>query len=123
MRRSKKTHYIYFLLNGKEIVYIGCSKTPETRIRVHSSNKKFTAQRVMGPYSQNFAFDQESRWIRKFTPKYNLGWLGNSGRKPITNPEEKVIQLNFYVKSKYIELVGGMERAREIAKSAIENMA
>lgn len=42
------------------------------------------------------------------------------GRKPV--PElEKTIQVQTYVKTKYIQGIGGIERAREIAKSAIEH--
>lgn len=42
------------------------------------------------------------------------------GRKPV-DPKEKVILVGFYVKNNYVQQVGGMERAREIAKESIEN--
>lgn len=42
------------------------------------------------------------------------------GRKPV-EPEEKVILVGFYTKTRYVDRVGGMERAREIAKSELEN--
>lgn len=43
-----------------------------------------------------------------------------SGRKPV-EPEEKVILVGFYIKRKYVDKVGGIERAREIAADTVEN--
>jgi hypothetical protein len=42
------------------------------------------------------------------------------GRKPV-KPEEKVILVGFYTKKAFVDNVGGMEKAREIAKHYIEN--
>lgn len=42
------------------------------------------------------------------------------GRKRI-DPKEKVILVGFYVKNNYVQQVGGMDRAREIAKESLEN--
>lgn len=42
------------------------------------------------------------------------------GRKRI-DPEEKVILVGFYVKNNYVKRVGGMSRARDIAKESVEN--
>jgi hypothetical protein len=42
------------------------------------------------------------------------------GRKPI-DPKERVILVGFYVKNSFVEQVGGMGRAREIAKESVEN--
>lgn len=41
------------------------------------------------------------------------------GRKKI-DPKEKVILVGFYVKNAYVERVGGMSRARDIAKDSVE---
>lgn len=41
------------------------------------------------------------------------------GRKPV-DPREKVVLVGFYVKNSYVQRVGGMDRAREIAKETIE---
>lgn len=45
-----------------------------------------------------------------------------SGRKPV-KPSEKVILVGFYVKKSVVDSVGGMDRAREIAKTYIESRA
>lgn len=42
------------------------------------------------------------------------------GRKPVPDAE-KTIQVQTYIKNKVIDGVGGIERAREIAKAAIEH--
>lgn len=44
----------------------------------------------------------------------------NRGRKPIPNAE-KVVQVNFYTKRSVIDNLGGMERARNLAKIHLEN--
>jgi len=44
---------------------------------------------------------------------------GKGGRKPV-EPEEKVIQVNFYTKTKYVQSIGGMDRAREFVKNQLE---
>lgn len=41
-----------------------------------------------------------------------------SGRKPVS-PEEKVILVGFYIKRKFVEGVGGISKAREIAYDAV----
>lgn len=43
-----------------------------------------------------------------------------TGRKKI-DPAEKVILVGFYTKQSNVTRVGGMERAREIAKDSVEN--
>jgi hypothetical protein len=43
-----------------------------------------------------------------------------TGRKRLPE-EEKVVLVGFYVKNEHIRRVGGMERAREIAKNTVEN--
>lgn len=42
-----------------------------------------------------------------------------TGRKRLPE-EEKVVLVGFYVKNSHIKRVGGMERAREIAKKELE---
>lgn len=41
------------------------------------------------------------------------------GRKKV-EPSEKVILVGFYTKRKFVDKVGGMDKAREIAKDSIE---
>lgn len=43
----------------------------------------------------------------------------NGGRKPI-EPAEKAILVGFYIKKKFVDLVGGKEKARQIARVAVE---
>lgn len=45
-----------------------------------------------------------------------------SGRKPVT-PAEKVILVGFYVKRKYVDILGGMDEVRTKAKEYIEGHA
>lgn len=46
----------------------------------------------------------------------------NSGRKPV-EPAERIILVGFYVKRKYVDALGGMDRVREISKLEIEGRA
>lgn len=46
----------------------------------------------------------------------------SGGRKPV-KPSEKVILVGFYTKRYIVESLGGMDRAREIAKEMIEARA
>ena len=41
------------------------------------------------------------------------------GRNPVS-PENKVIQVNFYVKQSVVDFHGGMEKARSHAKNVLE---
>jgi hypothetical protein len=43
-----------------------------------------------------------------------------TGRKKV-DPAEKVILVGFYTKQKVVNQIGGMERAREIAKNTVES--
>lgn len=45
-----------------------------------------------------------------------------SGRKRI-DPKEKMILVGFYTKKKYVDIIGGMDEARERAKIAVEVLA
>lgn len=41
------------------------------------------------------------------------------GRKKV-DPKEKVVLVGFYIKTRFIEEIGGMENARAFAKASIE---
>lgn len=43
-----------------------------------------------------------------------------SGRKPV-DPEEKIILVGFYIARKFVDRVGGISRAREIARKQVEH--
>lgn len=45
-----------------------------------------------------------------------------TGRKKV-EPSEKVILVGFYIKRKFIERVGGMEQARNLAYNHITDLA
>lgn len=45
-----------------------------------------------------------------------------SGRKPV-DPSKRVVMVGFYVQQSIIDLLGGMEKTREIAKSHVEHKA
>ena len=77
---SEKAKYlIYFLLDKKQIVYIGESQIGIARIFQHRTDKKFDdyiyiSEREL-PFLKNYYFRRyyERRWIIKFNnPKYNL---------------------------------------------------
>ena len=61
---------IYFLLDGKEIVYIGQTKNFENRLIQHS-NKNFTGYRFIECSDKKRRLLYEARWLNKFKPKYN----------------------------------------------------
>ena len=77
---SEKAKYlIYFLLDKKQIVYIGESQIGIARIFQHRTDKKFDDYIYISerefPFLKNYYFRRyyERRWIIKFkNPKYNL---------------------------------------------------
>jgi hypothetical protein len=44
----------------------------------------------------------------------------NGGRKPL-KPSERAILVGFYIKSADVDFIGGIEKAREIAKVAVQS--
>lgn len=44
------------------------------------------------------------------------------GRKPV-DPQEKVILVGFYIKKNFVDLAGGMDTVRGLAKEYIESVA
>jgi len=65
-------HCVYFLFKAKRLVYIGSTKDLQNRISQHKSNwyRAYSEFRFIvcnaGDHKK-----YESRWIHKFTPKYN----------------------------------------------------
>lgn len=117
----KETHYIYFLLRRGKVVYIGCSRNVDGRLQAHKYAKPHTKVRIMGPYPKDAAFANETRWIKKFRPVYNLGLKATFRKKK--DPSEKVIMVGFYIKRKVVERVGGMEQARKLAYNHITELS
>jgi len=76
---SKRAKYlIYFLLDKKQIVYVGESQIGIPRIFQHRATKKFddyiyVCEKEL-PFLKNYYFRRyyERRWINRFKPKYNF---------------------------------------------------
>ena len=61
---------IYFLVDGEEIVYVGCSKHALTRVANHIFNKKFDRCALL-PCTLEEMLELETRYIIKYRPRYN----------------------------------------------------
>tara|TARA_R110002020_G_scaffold449403_1_gene662661 strand:- start:42 stop:497 length:456 start_codon:yes stop_codon:yes gene_type:complete len=59
---------VYFLFCDKEIVYIGESKNPNSRIGSHARNKVFDGYRILSTNRRKY---WEKILINKYQPKYN----------------------------------------------------
>lgn len=115
----KNTHWIYFLIKDNEVVYIGCSRNPNRRVSNHKYNKPHDFVRMMGPYNGAFAFKKETQLIQTFKPKHNKPvWV--SKIRPRIERAERLARVQFGVNKSRIDGIGGIERARAVAKSAIE---
>ena len=62
---------IYFLFDGDEIVYIGQSINPYSRITQHIKKKKFSHVRFLPCSSRRMNY-WEQKLIAKYNPKYNV---------------------------------------------------
>lgn len=61
---------IYFLLKGREIVYVG--QTKRFPLRFNSNNYSFDFNRIRFiTCDSNDLIKYEMRWIKKFNPRYN----------------------------------------------------
>lgn len=67
---------IYFLIYRKRIVYVGETECLEKRLPGHY-DKKYTSVRFI-PCAKDKMLEYESRWIKRFNPKYNK----TIGRQP-----------------------------------------
>lgn len=61
---------IYFLIKNKEIVYIGRSINPKSRINKHQKEKDFDSYIIQPTFGKNAA-KLEGKYINKFSPKLN----------------------------------------------------
>lgn len=110
-------HRVYYLYAGDLLVYIGCTTNLKERLRIHRCSKQFTRYKSIGFEHRANAYAFEAAEIRKHKPMYNRG--NNGGRKKL--PEnEKMLLVGFYTKKENVDRVGGLARAREIAKNLIE---
>lgn len=63
--------YVYFLIRGKTIVYIGQSKSIRFRIHSHNCYIKYDKIRLIKCLPEKLTY-YERRWIARFQPKYNI---------------------------------------------------
>lgn len=72
-------HWVYFLLKGKIIIYIGCTMDCARRINEHKLNgKRFTSFRTIECSSYEIASAYEKRWIKRFRPRDNRNGFGGT---------------------------------------------
>lgn len=62
--------FVYFLMKGDEVIYIGKSKAIDSRVRHHRSQWRFTDALAI-EVDAEFASDLEALFIDKFQPKKN----------------------------------------------------
>lgn len=77
LRDLRGKHFVYFLIKGKRIVYIGSTSDIQRRISQHKSaiwlKKWFTHFRTIQCNSQPSMIKYEKRWISKLKPLHNGG--------------------------------------------------
>lgn len=66
--------FVYFLLDKKEVVYIGQTKKGLTRVYIHQQNKKFDEIYVIPCVDQKDLDYTEGYFILKYRPKYNINY-------------------------------------------------
>ena len=75
---------IYILFDGDEIVYVGQSKSPYSRLSSHQRDKHFNAVRLLPCLKHRMSY-WEKKLIKKFSPKLNK-----------THNENKVTSIDDY---------------------------
>ena len=75
---------IYILFDGDEIVYIGQSKSPYSRLTSHQKDKHFNAVRLLPCLKHRMSY-WEKKLIKKYSPKLNK-----------THNENKVTSIDDY---------------------------
>jgi predicted GIY-YIG superfamily endonuclease len=70
-RLNNCLHFVYFLCNNDEVVYVGQTKYLRTRIFFHKKDKQFKNIYYIKLPSKAKALSAESYYISKFDPKYN----------------------------------------------------
>lgn len=82
---------IYFLLFQSEVVYIGQSVNPCSRIQDHAFNKEFDEARIV-PMDKSILLNIEGALIRLLKPKFNTIHHAR-GRK---EEDERYLQFFYY---------------------------
>jgi len=75
---------IYILFDGDEIVYVGQSKSPYSRLSAHQRDKHFSAVRLLPCLKHRMSY-WEKKLIKKYSPKLNK-----------THNENKVTSIDDY---------------------------
>lgn len=115
--------FIYFLMQGKEIVYVGQTKMGLSRVLFHCNNKVFDSY-TMVQCKEEELNDREAYYIHIFEPKYNNTAPSNSDfmRKSLIkkrykiegNALNKILKI-FNITSEFIDV----KRFDEIFKKCI----
>jgi len=100
---------IYFLIQNNEIVYIGSSKNPMSRISAHKD--KIFNKYFIKPCDINELENIEAEYIFKYNPKYNKGMPPNKNIKYVgqlkssenQKIESVIIGGKLYIKSEFNE--------------------
>lgn len=75
---------VYFLWDGYTVVYIGCTKDPQSRIKQHKADKQFNRMTYFySSWHKGLAI--ERKLIEVFKPRYNKDHVNGvkiSGRSP-----------------------------------------
>lgn len=66
-----KMYTVYFLLNENDIIYVGFSETPFTRISSHFNDKVFDGYFMLHFSDKEEAMLTETHYIKTFCPFYN----------------------------------------------------
>lgn len=71
-RGSFVGYFVYFLIDGDEIVYVGKTTRPYARIRQHELSDKVFDRILVGHTGSKYEMDaKEALYIVEFNPRYN----------------------------------------------------
>jgi excinuclease UvrABC nuclease subunit len=72
---------LYFLLDGRTIVYIGITCQLRIRLTSHRNEKIFDDYKSFVMPDLQTAEKYEKRWIKRFDPKYNTRFSATPGAR------------------------------------------
>lgn len=75
-------HWIYFLIERGQVVYIGVTKSLSGRMKAHI-HKNHDCVRVVKLKNKSVATHYETRWIRFFKPKLNIKGFEGTERQSV----------------------------------------
>jgi predicted GIY-YIG superfamily endonuclease len=71
LRQYIKSNFVYFILQGQEVVYVGSTINISARISQHRKDKDFTNILLIKYNNHENMYNSEKRIISKFNPKLN----------------------------------------------------